>query len=301
MRRRLIALCISLLGAATALPPAQAAVSVSIGINIGAYPQMVVVPGYPVYYAPALGANFFFYDGLYWVLDGDDWYMSSWYNGPWSLVQPAFVPYYLLRVPVRYYMAPPAYFRGWQPGAPPRWGQHWGPQWEQRHRDWDRWNRSAVPKPAPLPVYQRAYSGERYPGPQQQADLQARNYRYQPRAEVARDFMQQQPERRGPAGEPPRRQAQPPQPPQPRHEPRMPPSREPDRDMPPQREQPRGEGPPRREAAPPRAPERPPMVHPNESQRQPPGRAEPQERGRGREQGEPGRDRRDEGPGRPQR
>jgi hypothetical protein len=40
---------------------------VSIGINLPAYPQLVRVPGYPVYYAPRLNANYFFYDGLYWV------------------------------------------------------------------------------------------------------------------------------------------------------------------------------------------------------------------------------------------
>ena len=109
MRRGFIALCMSLLCAATAVPT-QAAVSVSIGINVPVYPRMVVVPGYPVYYAPSLDANFFFYDGMYWVLQGDNWYMSSWYNGPWTIVEPAYVPYYVLRVPVRYYRAPPPYF-----------------------------------------------------------------------------------------------------------------------------------------------------------------------------------------------
>ena len=58
--------------------------SVSIGINLPAYPQLVRVPGYPVYYAPSLNSNFFFYDGMYWVYQGDNWYASSWYNGPWG-------------------------------------------------------------------------------------------------------------------------------------------------------------------------------------------------------------------------
>lgn len=44
-----------------------AAVQVSIGINLPVYPQLVVVPGYPVYYAPWLQSNYFFYDGLYWI------------------------------------------------------------------------------------------------------------------------------------------------------------------------------------------------------------------------------------------
>lgn len=38
----------------------SAAVQVSIGINLPIYPNLVVVPGYPVYYAPQLNANYFF-------------------------------------------------------------------------------------------------------------------------------------------------------------------------------------------------------------------------------------------------
>ena len=191
MRYRWIALCTALICAATAAP-AQVSVSIGIGVNVPVYPRLVRVPGYPVYYAPGLSANFFFYDGLYWVFEGDGWYVSSWYNGPWQLVAPGYGPYDVLRVPVRYYRAPPPYFRGWQPSAPPRWGQHWGPQWEQQHRGWDKSNRRAVPPPAPLPTYQRRYSGERYPRAEQQPDLQGRHYRYQPRSEVARQHLQPQ-------------------------------------------------------------------------------------------------------------
>ncbi len=59
---------------------------VSIGINVPVYPQLAPIPGYPVYYAPQLNSNYFFYDGMYWVLDQDNWYESAWYNGPWQLV-----------------------------------------------------------------------------------------------------------------------------------------------------------------------------------------------------------------------
>ena len=65
---------------------------VSIGINLPAYPRMVRVPGYPVYYSPAVNLNYFFYDGLYWVFQGDNWYVSSWYNGPWEWVGRDYVP-----------------------------------------------------------------------------------------------------------------------------------------------------------------------------------------------------------------
>ena len=62
--------------------------NVSIGINLPLFPELVPVPGYPVYYAPRVDANYFFYDGMYWVYQDDNWYASSWYNGPWSLVDP---------------------------------------------------------------------------------------------------------------------------------------------------------------------------------------------------------------------
>jgi len=55
---------------------------ISIGVNVPVYPNLVRVPGYPVYYAPNLNANYFFYDGLYWVFINGDWYASPWYNGP---------------------------------------------------------------------------------------------------------------------------------------------------------------------------------------------------------------------------
>jgi hypothetical protein len=109
MRNRLIALSL-LLGSL----PAAAQLSInfgipggSIGINVPAYPTLQRVPGYPVYYAPGVSSNYFFYDGMYWVYNQDNWYASSWYNGPWGMVDRFDVPVYLLRVPVRYYRHAP--------------------------------------------------------------------------------------------------------------------------------------------------------------------------------------------------
>ena len=145
---------------------------VEIGINVGAYPSLVLVPGYPVYYDPRASSNYFFYDGLYWVFQGDEW----------------------LRVPVRYYRRPPPYFRAWRADAPPRWGEHWGRGWEQRRAGWDRWDRRSAPRPSPLPVYQRRYSGDRYPrAPEQQRSIRSGNYRYEPREPVARQHFQPSP------------------------------------------------------------------------------------------------------------
>jgi hypothetical protein len=67
---------------------------VSIGINIPVYPEFARIPGCPVYDAPQVQANFFFYDGLYWVYQDDDW--------------PESVPLFVLRIPVRCYRRPGA-------------------------------------------------------------------------------------------------------------------------------------------------------------------------------------------------
>jgi hypothetical protein len=173
---------------------------VSLGFAISSYPTLQRIPGYPVYYDPQMDLNYFFYDGLYWVYMYDNWYSSPWYDGPWDMVYPAYVPLFVLRIPVRYYRRPPPYFRGWRPDAPPRWGEHWGRDWERQRSGWDRWNRRYVPAPAPLPTYQRAYSGSRYPRQQeQQRAIESRRYRYQPRESVSRQILQ---ERR--SGEEPR-------------------------------------------------------------------------------------------------
>lgn len=201
MRYALVAL-LMLFGAPS---PAAAQVSVriatpqvSIGINVPVYPHFVRVPGYPVYYAPRLHANYFFYDGAYWIFDDGRWYASAWFNGPWTYVDPYEVPAFILRVPVRYYRDPPRYFHGWRPDRAPRWGEHWGRDWERRRSGWDRWDHRAAPRPAPLPRYQRQYTGDRYPhAVERQRELESRNYRYQPREPMLRRH-----EERGRGGRP---------------------------------------------------------------------------------------------------
>jgi hypothetical protein len=164
----------------------------NIGFNIGNYPQLALIPGSPVYYAPRLNSNFFFYDGLYWVYRDDRWFSSIWYNGPWEFVGPQYVPLFVLRVPVRYYRQPPQYFRGWRADAPPRWGQHWGRDWERERSGWNNWNRRSVPPAAPLPTYQRQYQGNDYPRAlEQQHSIRAENYRYQPRENLSREYEPQ--------------------------------------------------------------------------------------------------------------
>ena len=172
MRRIMMAAWLAL------VPLAPAMADVSLSINLGGYPALQPIPGYPVYYAPGVNTNYFFYDGRYWVFDGANWYASTWYNGPWAVVDPFYVPVYLLRVPVRYYRHAPAYFHSWRADAAPHWDEHWGREWSDRHRGWDHWDRSRTPRAAPLPTYQREYRGNRYPDAQRQAELHQRNYTY---------------------------------------------------------------------------------------------------------------------------
>ena len=226
---------------------------VSIGINLPIYPELTPVPGYPVYYAPSVDGNYFFYDGMYWVYQNDDWYASSWYNGPWAPVSEYGVPDFVLRIPVRYYRRPPAMFGGWQRNAAPHWGDHWGRDWQQRRPGWDRWDHRRPPSAAALPSYQRAYSGNRYPGADQQRLLHGENYHYQPKSAVVREHYQQQnsPGRSGrpdganrgnPAQPQPHREGQPPQ----QHRESQPPPQHRETQPPPQQ----------REAQPPKGPDR---------------------------------------------
>lgn len=161
-------------------------VGVNIGFNLGGYPLLEPIPGYPVYYAPQVRADYFFYDGLYWVYAGGNWYESSWYNGPWMLVAPAYVPGFVLRVPVRYYRYAPPSFHRWHADAAPHWGEIYGPQWQAQRQDWDHWNHHA-PHRAPLPSYQHEYAGNRYPAaPPEQYALRSQRYRYHPNDELTK-------------------------------------------------------------------------------------------------------------------
>src|SRR5437667_10199884 len=107
--------------------PARAT-DVHIGINIGtlpppppvvveAPPPLVVVPRTPVYYAPALPYNYFYYGGLYYTLHEDHWFYAASFNGPWSFVTIEHVPRPILAVPVPYYTVHPGHRKERGPAA----------------------------------------------------------------------------------------------------------------------------------------------------------------------------------------
>lgn len=176
--RYLILVTCMLLG--TALPAAaqaetgfhRADFSIGIGVGLPAYPNMIPVPGYPVYYAPAVHANLFYYQGQYWLFQAGNWYASGWGDGPWQYVPPYAVPPYLLRVPIRYYVSPPQFFFGWDRDEAPHWGDHWGHDWREDHHDWDHRDfRAEAPHPVP-PRFDRFFAGGGFPRPEEHPDFE---------------------------------------------------------------------------------------------------------------------------------
>jgi hypothetical protein len=122
-----------LVAAAALLVAATSAMASDVKINIGlgvppivlsAPPQLVVVPGTPVYYAPEVSANLFFYKGRYYSVTNGVWAVAPAYNGPWAVIQIGQVPAPVVAVPVAYYKIPPGQLK--KHGPPPWAGQGHG-------------------------------------------------------------------------------------------------------------------------------------------------------------------------------
>ncbi|WP_159877751.1 hypothetical protein [Aquitalea denitrificans] len=164
MRHALIGISLSLMLGPVATLQAQ----VRLDINISSYPALIQIPGYPVYYDPSQQLNYFFYGGRYWIFHEDNWYYSSWYNGPWTRMEANLVPVFIWRIPLRYYQRRPAYFQGWNADEAPRWDQHWGTDWKRHHPDWQQWDRQSVPAASPPPGHQKNDAPRHYPRPTRQ-------------------------------------------------------------------------------------------------------------------------------------
>jgi WXXGXW repeat (2 copies) len=97
-------------------------VKINIGLGVPpivltAPPQLVVVPGTPVFYAPDVSANLFFYKGRYYTVANGVWSRAPAYNGPWAVIQIGQVPAPVVAVPVEYYKIPPGQLK--KKGPPP--------------------------------------------------------------------------------------------------------------------------------------------------------------------------------------
>jgi hypothetical protein len=92
--------------------------SVNFGLNLGAPPPLVAVPGVPVYHAPSVPDNYFVYGGYSYLFHGGTWFYSARYNGPWASLVIHQVPRPILAVPVTYYKHPPGH---WKKHGPPPW------------------------------------------------------------------------------------------------------------------------------------------------------------------------------------
>jgi len=178
-----------LLFAASALPAAAQSYT-DIDVDLPMFPEMQPVPDSPVYWAPGVDSNYFFYDGLFWDYFHDLWHWSAWYNGPWMVADPVYVPTYVLWVPIRYYRKPTPYIAAGNPNRPPRWSEFWGTEWQARHNEIYRGAAGPFAR-APLPTYQAQFGRGNYPrNPQQQFMIHGQNYAYQPREAVSRQVYQ---------------------------------------------------------------------------------------------------------------
>ena len=109
---------VAMLVAAGLALPAPALSQVSVNVNIGSPPPVVVaqpvlvpVQASPVYYAPSHGADLFFYDGRYYTVRDDHWFYAARVNSPWVAITVGKVPRQILAVPVAYYRVPPGHLK----------------------------------------------------------------------------------------------------------------------------------------------------------------------------------------------
>ncbi len=106
-----------------------------VNVNIGApalvlpppmitvQPQVVAVPGSPVYTAPQVDFNVFLFGGKYWSHHNDVWFVAPRPGARWTRVAVAAVPHEVRAVPVTYYKVKPKHGKGMKEheakGCPP--------------------------------------------------------------------------------------------------------------------------------------------------------------------------------------
>ncbi|MGH7392845.1 MAG: hypothetical protein ACREM3_25835 [Candidatus Rokuibacteriota bacterium] len=104
--------------AAGLMGPAPAHADVNVSINVATpappplvmtTPQLVVVPGSTVYYAPGAAYNLFMFGGRYYSFHDGVWFYSATGRGKWMAVAPGRVPRPVIGVPLNYYKIPPGH------------------------------------------------------------------------------------------------------------------------------------------------------------------------------------------------
>jgi hypothetical protein len=124
---RVLMLAAALLVSGTSAMASDVKINIGLGVPpivLTAPPQLVVVPGTPVYYAPNIQANLFFYKGRYYTVANGVWAMAPAYTGPWAVIQIGQVPAPVVAVPIEYYKIPPGQLK--KHGPPPWAGQGHG-------------------------------------------------------------------------------------------------------------------------------------------------------------------------------
>ena len=108
------------LGTSYLLSPERTSAEVNVHVGIGlplpivlipAAPAVVCIPDTPVYYAPDVGIDIFFYSGHWYRPYRGYWYRATYYNGPWAYLPPQRVPAVLVHLPANNYNVPPGHQR----------------------------------------------------------------------------------------------------------------------------------------------------------------------------------------------
>lgn len=96
---------------------ASAELNINIGINlppaivVSSAPEVVVIPGTYVYFAPGVPNDLFFYRGHWWRPHKGRWYRADDTGGPWIYVELGSVPGVLIKLPPSYRDVPPGHER----------------------------------------------------------------------------------------------------------------------------------------------------------------------------------------------
>jgi hypothetical protein len=96
--------------------PAEVSINVNIGppppIVVTAPPPVVVVPAVPlVQYVPTLRADVFRFDTDWYYWHGGHWFVAPSYQGPWTHVLVSKLPRPIRLVPAQYYKIPPGHLK----------------------------------------------------------------------------------------------------------------------------------------------------------------------------------------------